>query len=31
MVEEALLITYLFYLGSELILIDVRNPVGRCE
>jgi hypothetical protein len=26
MVVEALLIIYLFYLGSELILIDIRKP-----
>ena len=26
MVVEALLIVYLFYLGSELILIDMRKP-----
>jgi hypothetical protein len=29
MVVEALLIVYLFYLGRELILIDIRNPFGR--
>jgi len=26
LVVEALLSTYLFYLGSELILIGIRNP-----
>src|SRR5271163_4367215 len=26
LVVEALLIIYLFYLGSELILIDIRKP-----
>ena len=29
MVVEALLVIYLFRLGSELILIDIRNLVGR--
>jgi hypothetical protein len=28
MVVEALLVIYLFYLGSELILIGIRNPFG---
>jgi hypothetical protein len=26
LVVEALLVIYLFYLGSELILIDIRKP-----
>jgi hypothetical protein len=26
LVVEALLIIYLFYLGSELILVDIRKP-----
>jgi hypothetical protein len=29
MVVEALVVIYLFYLGSELILIDIRNLFGR--
>jgi hypothetical protein len=29
MVVEAPLVIYLFYLGSELILIDIRSPFGR--
>ena len=28
MVVEALLVIYLFYLGSELILIDIRKPLS---
>jgi hypothetical protein len=29
MAVEALLVIYLFYMGSELILMDIKNPVGR--
>jgi hypothetical protein len=28
LVVEALLVIYLFYLGSELILVDMRKPLS---